>query len=100
MCRVGWAEEEQRYEKKDVAGTRRLLDERGMSVACVTLGFGILKKCSEEAGAGYGTEALGARSMRRQHLALQSSTATWPGSPLSSSWRRRSRRLSTRVAPA
>jgi sugar phosphate isomerase/epimerase len=28
-----------------------------MSVACVTLGFGILKKC-EEAGAGYGTEAL------------------------------------------
>jgi sugar phosphate isomerase/epimerase len=50
-------EEEQRYEKKDVAGTRRLLDERGMSVACVTLGFGILKKC-EEAGPGYGTGAL------------------------------------------
>jgi hypothetical protein len=50
-------EEEQRYEKKDVAGTRRLLDERGMAVACVTLGFGILKRC-EEAGAGYGAEAL------------------------------------------
>ncbi len=50
-------EEQQRYEKKDVAGTRRLLEERGMAVACVTLGFGSLKKC-EEAGAGYGTEAL------------------------------------------
>ena len=50
-------EEQQRYEKKDVAGTRRLLDERGMSIACVTLGFGILKKC-EEVGASYGAEAL------------------------------------------
>jgi sugar phosphate isomerase/epimerase len=50
-------EEEQRYETKDVAGTRRLLDERGMDVACVTLGFSILRKC-EEFGAGYGTDAL------------------------------------------
>ena len=50
-------EEEQRYEKKDVAGTRRLLDERGMDVACITLGFGILRKC-EEAGPEFGTGAL------------------------------------------
>src|SRR4051812_22494129 len=50
-------EEEQRYEKKDVAGTRRLLQERGMDVACVTLGFSILSKC-KEAGAVYGTDAL------------------------------------------
>ena len=50
-------EEEQRFEKKDVIGSRRLLDECGMSVACVTLGFGILRKC-EEAGAAYGAEAL------------------------------------------
>lgn len=50
-------EEEQRYETKDVAGTRRLLDERGMSVACVTLGFSILRKCEED-GAAYGTGAL------------------------------------------
>ena len=57
-------EEQQRYEQKDVAGTRRLLDERGMAVACVTLGFGILKKC-EEAGAGYGTEALQGRGRCR-----------------------------------
>jgi len=51
------SEEEQRYEKKDVAGTRRLLDERGMDVACVTLGFGILRQC-EEAGPEYGTDSL------------------------------------------
>jgi sugar phosphate isomerase/epimerase len=50
-------EEEQRYEKKEIAGTRRLLDERGMAVACVTLGFGILRHC-EERGASYGSDAL------------------------------------------
>jgi sugar phosphate isomerase/epimerase len=50
-------EEEQRYEKKDIAGTRRLLQERGMAVACVTLGFGILRHC-EERGAIYGSDAL------------------------------------------
>jgi sugar phosphate isomerase/epimerase len=50
-------EEEQRYEKKDIAGTRRLLDERGMAVACVTLGFGILRHCNER-GASYGSDAL------------------------------------------
>ena len=92
-------EEEQRYEKKDVAGTRRLLDERGMSVACVTLGFGMLKKC-EEAGAGLrhrgakgrGRCGGGARRANRQLLSGRAS-------PQSSSWRRRSRRLSTRAAP-
>jgi sugar phosphate isomerase/epimerase len=50
-------EEEQRYEKKDVAGTRALLQQRGMDVACLTLGFSILSKC-KEAGAEYGTNAL------------------------------------------
>lgn len=50
-------EEEQRYEKKDVAGTRQLLQERGMDVACITLGFSILSQC-KEAGAEYGTNAL------------------------------------------
>ena len=50
-------EEEQRYETKDIADARRLLDERGMSVACVTLGFGILRHCQER-GASYGTDAL------------------------------------------
>lgn len=50
-------EESQRYEKKDIAGTRQLLQERGMDVACITLGFGILRKC-EEAGAAYGADAL------------------------------------------
>jgi sugar phosphate isomerase/epimerase len=50
-------EEEQRFEKKDIAGTRRLLDERGMAVACVTLGFGILRHC-EERGVSYGADAL------------------------------------------
>lgn len=50
-------EEEQRYEKKAIAATRRLLDERGMAVACVTLGFSILRNC-EAAGAAYGTDAL------------------------------------------
>lgn len=50
-------EEEQRYERKDVAGTARLLAERGMSVACVTLGFDILARCAQ-AGTRYGAEAL------------------------------------------
>ncbi|MBA2595712.1 MAG: sugar phosphate isomerase/epimerase [Chloroflexota bacterium] len=50
-------EETQRYERKEIAATRQLLDERGMAVACLTLGFSILGKCTE-AGAGYGTAAL------------------------------------------
>ena len=50
-------EEEQRYERKDVAGTARLLAARGMSAACVTLGFDILGRCAER-GTSYGTEAL------------------------------------------
>ena len=50
-------EDEQRFETKDIAGTRKLLAETGMSVACLTLGFGVLGKCTE-AGARYGTDAL------------------------------------------
>lgn len=50
-------EASQRFETKDVTGTRRLLQERGMDVACVTLGVGVLHKC-EAAGAAYGTDAL------------------------------------------
>lgn len=51
------AEQQQRYERKEVAAARRVLDERGMAVACVTLGFGLLGRC-REAGPGYGTDAL------------------------------------------
>lgn len=50
-------EEKQRYERKEIAGTRQLLADRGMSVACVTLGFSVLGKCTE-AGPDYGTDAL------------------------------------------
>lgn len=50
-------EEEGRYERKAIAETRRLLADRGMEVACVTLGFGILGGCREH-GAAYGTDAL------------------------------------------
>jgi sugar phosphate isomerase/epimerase len=51
------AEEEQRYEAKEVASTSRLLRESGMDVACVTLGFSVLRGC-EAHGASYGTDAL------------------------------------------
>lgn len=51
------AEEQGRYERKAVAETRQLLADRGMAVACVTLGFGILGGCKEH-GASYGTGAL------------------------------------------
>lgn len=50
-------EEEQRYETKEVAATSRMLRERGMDVACVTLGFSVLNGCKER-GANYGTDAL------------------------------------------
>lgn len=50
-------EQEQRYEQKEIAAARRILDERGMQVACLTLGFGLLGRCTE-AGPDYGTTAL------------------------------------------
>ena len=50
-------EETQRYERKDLSGTRKALAAREMSVACVTLGFNILGRCADE-GPGYGTKAL------------------------------------------
>ena len=50
-------EEAQRYERKDIAGTRQLLRSCRMDVSCVTLGFHVLGGCREH-GAAYGTEAL------------------------------------------
>ncbi|MGH2533238.1 MAG: sugar phosphate isomerase/epimerase family protein [Thermomicrobiales bacterium] len=47
----------QRYEQKDVVGARHLLENEGMAVACVTLGFNVLSQC-REAGAAYGAAAL------------------------------------------
>lgn len=51
-------EERERYECKDVAGARRLLDSRNVSVACVTLGFNAMSVCIGKGGVQRGTEAL------------------------------------------
>ncbi len=46
-----------RYEHKDVEGTRRLLDEAGVTAACVTLGFRVLARCARD-GPAWGIDAL------------------------------------------
>lgn len=51
------AEERGRYERKDIAGARQILASYEVSAACVTLGFGVLRRCAE-VGSQYGTEAL------------------------------------------
>jgi sugar phosphate isomerase/epimerase len=51
------SEERGRYERKDISGARQILEDNGMTVACVTLGFRILARCAED-GPEYGTEAL------------------------------------------
>jgi sugar phosphate isomerase/epimerase len=51
------AEERGRYERKDIRGARRVIESRGMTVACVTLGFGIMRGCAD-GGPAYGTTAL------------------------------------------
>jgi sugar phosphate isomerase/epimerase len=50
-------EERGRYERKDIAGARQILEDNSMTVACVTLGFRILARCAED-GPAYGTDAL------------------------------------------
>lgn len=50
-------EERDRYERKDLLGTRRVIESSGMTVACVTLGFGIMRGCTDR-GPDYGAEAL------------------------------------------
>ena len=51
-----------------------------MAVACVTSDSGFSRSARKPAQA-TAPRRSGARSMRPQHLALQSSTAIWPGSP-------------------
>ena len=51
------SEERERYERKDLDGSRRVIEAAGMTVACVTLGFGVLRGCADR-GPAYGTEAL------------------------------------------
>ena len=50
-------EERQRYERKDVDSVRRLLEDNGMTVACLTHGFSAMRECLT-GGPAVGTEAL------------------------------------------
>lgn len=54
----GSAEENERYEKRDVAGAAALLRERGFEVACVTLGWLASPLCFARGGAAAHAEAL------------------------------------------
>lgn len=54
----GSAEENERYETRDVAGAAALLNERGFEVACVTLGFRAAPLCFARGGATAFTQAL------------------------------------------
>jgi len=51
-------EENERYETRDVAGAAKLLKERGIEVACVTLGFWAAPMCFAIGGSARYTEAL------------------------------------------
>jgi sugar phosphate isomerase/epimerase len=50
-------EEQARYERKDVAAAGRTVESAGVTVACVTLGGGAIRRCAEE-GPAVGTAAL------------------------------------------
>jgi sugar phosphate isomerase/epimerase len=51
-------EEKIRYEKKDIAGARRVLESAGMQLACVTLGFNAIRICTGIGGVQRATDAL------------------------------------------
>lgn len=54
----GTPEEDERFEKRDVAGAAKLIRERGFEVACVTLGFWAAPLCFAAGGGARYTEAL------------------------------------------
>jgi len=54
----GTPEEDERFEKRDVAGAAKLLKERGFECACVTLGFWAAPLCFAAGGGARYTEAL------------------------------------------
>ncbi len=54
----GTPEEDERFEKRDVAGAARLLKQRGFECACVTLGFWAAPLCFAAGGGARYTEAL------------------------------------------
>ncbi len=54
----GTPEEDERFEKRDVAGAAKLLKSRGFDCACVTLGFWAAPLCFAAGGGARYTEAL------------------------------------------
>jgi sugar phosphate isomerase/epimerase len=54
----GTPEEDERFEKRDVAGAAKLLKERGFECVCVTLGFWAAPLCFAAGGGARYTEAL------------------------------------------
>ena len=91
-------EEEQRYEKKDVAGTRRLLTSAGWRSPASHSDSGFSRSARKPAQATAPRRSGRGRCGGKPWRSIVNCYLA--GIALSSSWRRRSRRLSTRVAPA